>query len=261
MRTALLLCSLLTLPGGAVLAAESPWIGTWKFDAGRSHLTGQTLTISKGRGDMLHYEDGSSTSFDFGLDGKEHKTWSNRSSIWTPAGKNAWDVVSKAAGKVIGKGHHVLSEDGKTLTMTFTGTRPDGVAFHEEDVYTRVSGTNGLIGTWRATKVQGPTGPQTFVISSPADGVLHYEIPDMQASVEGRLDGTDHVITGPRVPPGTTISWESVNPTTLKYAIKINGKPDSAGVQTIAPDGRSFTDTSWNAERENEKTRSVYVKQ
>ena len=43
--------------------------------------------------------------------------------------------------------------------------------------------------------------------------------------------------------------------------IKINGKPDSIGVQTIAPDGSSFTDTNWNPGRENEKTTAVYVKQ
>lgn len=261
MRTTLLICSLLTLAGGNALAADSPWDGTWKLDPAKSHFTGQTFTYSKGPGDLLHYEDGSTASFDFGLDGKEYKTWANRTTQWTATGKNAWDTVTKADGKVVAKGHFALSDDGKTLTMNFTGTRPDGNPFHEEDVFTRESGTDGLIGTWRASKVKGPGGPQTFVISSPADGVLHYEIPDMQASAEGRADGSDHPVTGPTVPPGMTIRWEFVNPTKVKYTIKINGKPDSYGVQAIAPDGRSFTDTNWNPGRENEKTAAVYVKQ
>jgi hypothetical protein len=261
MKATWIICSLLALPAGAACAADSPWNGTWKLDPQRSHLTGQTFTYSERPGSMLHYEDGSTASFDFGLDGKEYKTWANRSTSFTPAGKNAWDVVTKANGRVLAQGHFVLSEDAKTLTMTFTGTKPDGSAFHEEDAFTRVSGTDGLIGTWRASKVKGPSGPQSFVISSPAAGVLHYDIPDMKASAEGRADGTDHPITGPDIPPGMTIGFKLVSPTKVKYTIKIDGKPDSIGVQTIAPDGGSFTDTNWNPGRENEKTTAVYVKQ
>lgn len=262
MRTTLIVCSLLALPGGAVCAADSPWNGTWKLDPQKSHLTGQTFTYSERPGGMLHYEDGSTASFDFGLDGKEYKTWANRTTAWTAAGGNAWDTVTRVDGKVRSKGHIALSGDGKTLTMTFTGTRPDGQDFREEDVSSRVSGTEGLAGTWRATRVTGPTGqPQTFVVSTPAAGVLHFEVPDMQASAEGRADGTDHPLTGPTVPPGMTISWKLLTPTKIRYVIKLNGKPDNGGVQALAADGGSFTDTNWNADREKEKTVAVYVKQ
>lgn len=261
MKPILLLCALLALPAGAAFATDSPWTGTWKLDADKSHLAGQTFTYSKGPGGLLHYEDGSTASFDFGLDGKEYKTWANRSTIWNATGKNTWERVAMADGKVLSKGHVVLSEDGKTLTVTFTGTRPDGEAFHEEDVFTRISGTEGLIGTWRTTKVTAPNGPQTFVISSPAPGILHYEIPDMRASTEGRTDGSDNVLTGSEIPPGSTISFKALSPTKISYAMKINGKLDSIGEQTVAPDGRSFSDVSWNPGRESEKTTAIYVKQ
>jgi hypothetical protein len=261
MKATWIICSLLALPAGAASAADSPWNGTWKLDAAKSQLTGQTFSYSERPGGMLHYEDGSTASFDFGLDGKEYKTWADRTTAWTAAGKNAWDTVTRAAGKVHSKGHIALSEDGKTLTMTFTGTRPDGQDFHEEDVFSRVSGAEGLIGTWRTTKVTNPTGPQTFIISSPAAGVLHYDIPDMKASAEGSTDGADHPLTGPTVPPGMTISFKRLAATKIKYTIKINGKPDSIGVQSIATDGGSFTDTNWNPGRESEKTTAVYVKQ
>jgi hypothetical protein len=261
MKTTLLLCSLLALPAGTALGADSPWNGSWKLDPAKSHFTGQTFTYSKGPGELLHYEDGSTASFDFGTDGKEYKTWGNRTTTWTPAGKNAWNRVSTADGKALSKGHVGLSEDGKTLTMTFAGSRPDGTAFDDEDVFTRVSGTDGLIGTWRASKVKGRPGPQEFVISSPSEGVLHYDIPDLKASVDGRLDGTDRPIAGPDVPPGATISLTRVSPTKIKYTMKINGKPDSYGVQTIAADRNSFTDVSWNPGHDNEKTTAVYVKQ
>jgi hypothetical protein len=261
MKTTWLFSSLLAFTSGMASAAESPWTGTWKLDAGKSQLTGQTFTYSKGPGEMLHYEDGSTASFDFGMDGKEYKSWGNRTTIWTVAGKKTWDTVAKADGKVLSKGHWALSDDAQTLTATFTGTRPDGHAFREEDVFHRTSGTDGLIGTWQTAKVTGPTGPQTFVISSPSVGVLHYDIPDMKASVELLPNGTDHAVSGPTVPPGMTIAYKSVGPMEMKYTIKIDGKPDMVGVQTIAADKSSFTDVSWNPGRESEKTTAVYVKQ
>lgn len=261
MKATWIICSLLALPAGAASAADSPWNGTWKFDQQKSHLTGQTFTYSERPGGMLHYEDGSTASFDFGLDGKEYKTLANRTTTWSAAGTNRWDRVTRIDGKVFTKGHVTLSEDGKTLTETYSGTRPDGEEFHEEDVFNRVSGTGGLAGTWRTAKVTGPTGPQTFVISSPSAGLLHYEIPDMKVSVDCSADDKDYPLTGPTVPPGATISFRRVSPTKVRYAIKINGKADMIGVQTIAADGASFTDTSWNANRESEKTTAVYVKQ
>jgi hypothetical protein len=244
---------------GAAFAAGSPWTGTWKLDAAKSHLTGQTFTYSKGPGDLLHYEDGSTASFDFGIDGKEYKAYSNRMISWTAAGTNAWDTVVKAEGKVRSKGHLELSADGKTLNTVFTGTKPDGSAFREEDTFTRVSGTDGLIGTWRTAKVVGPSGPQSFVISTPAHGVLRVEVPDMKGSVEGRTDGSDHPLMGG--PPGTTVSTKTLSPTKLRYVFKMNGKTDNMGEWAIASDGGSFTDTNWIPGRENEKTTAVYVKQ
>ena len=261
MRTTLIICSLLALPGGAVCAADSPWNGTWKLDPAKSHLTGQTFTYSERPGGMLHYEDGSTASFDFGLDGKEYKSWADHTVSWTAAGKNAWDTVTRAAGKVRSKGHVTLSEDGKTLAMSYSGTRPDGQEFHEEDLFSRVSGTDGLAGTWRTSKVTNPSGPQTFIITSPAAGVLHYEIPDLKVAVDFSADGKDYPLNGPTLPPGATIGFRRLSATKVKYTMKIDGKADSVGVQSIAADGRSFTDTNWNPGRSSEKTTSVYVKQ
>jgi hypothetical protein len=261
MKTAMILCSLLTLPAGAAFAADSPWNGTWRLDESKSQLTGGTMTFSKGAGDMLHFSDGSTASFDFAADGKERKAWANRTAIWTAPAKNTWDTVYKLDGKVLAKGHRTLSEDGKTLTETWTGTRPDGSAFHEEDVFTRVSGTEGLVGTWRASKVKGGGGPQEFVISFVAAGVVHYDVPDMKASAEGRTDGSDNALTGPTVPPGATISFKALTPTKMRYVMKIDGKIDSEGEQTLAADHRSFTDVNWTPGKEDEKTTGVYVKQ
>jgi hypothetical protein len=258
-RTTWLICSLLAIPGAEVLAADNPWVGTWTLDPGKSHLTGDTFSFSKGPGKLLHYADGS-VDYDFGIDGKDYRSLANRTVSWSTAGQNAWDAVHKIEGKVHAREHHELSADGRTLTITTAGTWPDGSTFHSESVYQRVTGTDGLVGTWRSVKATSG-GPPHFIISSPAPGVLRYELPDSQQSVEGRADGSDHPITGPTAPPGFTSAFKLVSPTKLTYVLKIDGKPIGYGVQTLAPDGRTFTDVTWNPGKESEKLTSVYLKQ
>jgi hypothetical protein len=261
MKTQLILCSLLLLSAGAVSAAESPWAGTWKLDPAKSQLGGDTFSYSKGPGALLHYSDGV-VAFDFGTDGKDYKSAYDRTTTWTQTGPNSWDSVNKHGGKVLSKVQRTLSADGKTLTIHYTGTRADGVAFDDKDVYTRISAGDGLLGTWKSVQV-GPTGgpPQTFIISSPATGVIRYEVPDMQAHAEGTADGTDHPLVGGNTPEGMTIRFKLTTPTQIKYVVKVNGKEDSEGVQTIATDGRSFTDVNWSPGKENEKQTAVYLKQ
>ena len=242
----------------AAAATDSPWAGHWKLDPAQSHFAGDTFTYSAGPHGLIHFSDGSLINYDFGLDGKEYPAAYNRKTRWTPAGKSAWDQVTTAEGHELVKSHRALSADGKTLTITFTGTQPDGKAFTEEDVYTRVSGTSGLVGKWRSTKV-AENAPPSFVISAPAPDTLHFDLPEQKASVEGAADGSDHPINGPNIPPGMTIGFKLAG-NQIHYAIKVNGKPDTYGVETLASDGQSFTDVSWVAGKENEKQTAVYVR-
>ena len=260
MKALLLVCALLAVPSGAALAADSPWNGTWTLDPGKSHLTGETFMYSKGPGDLLHYSEGSTADYDFGIDGKGYKAWADCTVTWTAAGKSAWDSVYKINDKVFRKIRRELSADGQTLRLTTSGSRPDGSTFQDESVFERVTGTDGLIGTWRSVKVAS-SGTQQFVISSPAPGVLHYDLPDSHQSVEGRADGSDHPVTGPTAPPGMTSAFKLVSPTKLTYVLKIDGKPIGYGVHTLAPDGSSFTAITWNPGKESEQSTRVYVKQ
>lgn len=261
MKATLIICSTLAL-GGTAFAANSPWDGTWKLDQAQSHFTGGTMSITKGKNGLLHHSDGSTAEYDFAPDGKERKLWANRTAVWTSPQKDTWDVLIKLDGKEHARDHMVLSDDGKTLTETWTGDKPDGSSAREQDVLTRMSGTNGLVGTWRVSKVEGEAGgPNAFIIDVPAPGRVHYQVPDMKMNVEGPSDGSDLPLIGPTAAPGMTISFKSLTPTKTRYTIKIDGKVDSMGEETLAADGRSFTDVNWNAGKENEKVTGVYVKQ
>jgi hypothetical protein len=260
MKKLLLVCCLSVVAILPALAADNPWIGTWKLDPAKSHFTGDTFTYSNAANGMMHFSDGSIVNFDFGIDGKEYKTIYDRTTTWTTAGDNAWDSVTKANGKVVSKTHRELSADGKTLTFTASGTKPDGTTFQDVSVYTRVTGTAGLVGKWRSTKVT-ISAPDAFIVSSPSPGIMHWDIPAFKETVNGKFDGSDLPITGPEVPPGLTIAVTPSSPTKHSYTVKVKGKPDSYGVQTLAADGKSFTDVSWSPGKEAEKSTALFVKQ
>ena len=260
MKKLLLACVMLVLPSLAALAAENPWVGTWKLDPSKSHLVGDTFDYSKAKNGLIHYSDGSTASFDFGVDGKEYKSWGNHSVIWTPAGPNTWNTVVKQDGAVIYSMRRELSADGKILTLTMTGNRPDGTPANDVSVYNRVGGGEGLIGKWRSSKVEIPA-PTAYVISSPSPGVMRFEAPSYKFTFEGKTDGTDLTVKGPTVPPGYTVSITAPSPKTLAYVFKMNGKPDSYNNDTLAADGKSFSSVAWVPGKKSEKATMVFNKQ
>jgi len=258
MKQILLVISLLALPMMAAFAADSPWVGTWKFDPAKSNITGDTFTISKTKSGLYHFSDGSTVKFDFGVDGKEYKSAYNHTTIWTKAGENAWDSVTKADGKELWKIHRKLSADGKMQELTISGTKPDGSSYSDKVEYTRVTGTGGLVGKWQSTKAD-VSSPDSWVISATAEG-MRWESPGQKQVVAGKA-GVDLPVTGPTTPPNMTFNYKLKSPKQLSYVVKFNGKPDTYGVQTLAADGRSYKDVSWNPGKENEKSTSVFIKQ
>jgi len=241
-------------------AAENPWVGNWKLDMSKSHFTGDTFTYSRAANGMMHFSDGSIESYDFKVDGKPYHSWGNRTATWTADGDNAWSQVVEADGKTLATIHRSLSADGKTLSNTYTGTKPDGTSFNDTATYVRVSGTKGLEGKWRSTKVS-ISAPDNFVISEPSPGTMRWELPSEKASVEGKADGSDLTINGPTLPPGMTIAFKPEGRHKFSYVQKLNGKVQGYGTQTLAADGKSYTDVSWSPGKASEKQTAFYVKQ
>jgi hypothetical protein len=260
MRKFLLAVALLAVPVLSAAAASNPWIGTWKLDPAKSQFTGDTFTYSKAANGLLHFSDGSTESFDFGTDGKEYQSTLGRTEAWTAASASAWDTVVTFKGTVLDKAHYQLSSDSKTLTITSTGTKPDGSSFADESVYARVSGSSGFVGKWRSIKVK-ISSPSNFVMAASTPDSINWVIPDYKESAAGKADGSDLPVTGPTAPAGLTIAVKLNSAIKHSYIAKINGKPVGYAVQTLAKDGTSFTEIDWSPGKESEKTTSVYVKQ
>ena len=259
MRKLILAAALCTLTSLPALAADSPWAGTWKLDPARSHFTGETFTYSRSANGMMHYSNGSSENYDFAPDGKDYPTGFDGVVAVTGKGPTAWQEVFKRNGATLSTGEFSLSPDEKTLSATFTGTKPDGTTFNNEETYTRVSGTKGPEGKWKSTKVN-ISAPGSWIISFPSADTIKWDIPDYKETVEGKTDGSDLPISGPTAPKNMTLAVKLTGKK-ISYTVKHEGKPIGRGNVTLSADGKAATDVSWNEGKLNEKTSAVFEKQ
>ena len=140
----------LCLAGGAISLADSPLMGTWKLNEGKSKLV-----KSMGKNNTVLYESAGRTvkiTVD-GVDAKGHAThneWAGRfdgkdypvkgdPNIDTRSYKKVTDhildMANKKDGKVMTTGQVVVSDDGKSRTVTVTGVDPNGKKFNLKAVY------------------------------------------------------------------------------------------------------------------------------
>lgn len=254
---ALLVAGWTTLP---VFADNNPWVGTWKLDKAKSHLAGQTFTYSKGANGLDHFSDGA-TEYDFTANGIDYPIMGGMTESWTSTGANTWTVTDKLNGKVVTTSTVELSKDCKTMKSTTTGTRPDGSSMNDESTYMKVKPSDGCLeGTWKSVKVS-TSAPGMWIVSQTSPDEWKWEVPDWKETITGKPDGSDLAVTGPAVASGMTVAIKQDGPRKITYTVKENGKTLGEGEQTLAANGKSFTDQSWVPGKENEKQTSVYDKQ
>ncbi len=129
---------------GALLAQDSPFIGTWKLNVAKSKFSGisapksETRTIvAEGSGEKITYEgiaaDGSPIAYSFttNLDGKDvpisgpHPLGSDTIAA-TRVDANTITSTSKKTGKAIFTTKTIVSKDGKVSTQTTKGVNGEG---------------------------------------------------------------------------------------------------------------------------------------
>ncbi len=245
----------------SVHASENLWVGTWTLDPARSHLIGSSFTYSQTADGMYHYSEGpKSTYTSFRMDGREYSTGGTSTSTWTVAGDNAWDTVHKTNGVVTGRIHRQLSADGTFFYMTAEGMQPDGVTYHDSLTYKRLTAGEGLLGRWVSTKVDSSVADTIVVLAAPRS-LYRWEVPAYKVAIEAKLDGSDTAITGPLVSPGRTVALKQLNSHRILYTYKLNGTVESVEIQTLAGDGKTFTDVSWTPGKRSERSTALYVRQ
>jgi hypothetical protein len=144
----------LVVASAASAQTTEPIVGTWKLDLARSTYKpgpapkSSILTIEPaGKGIKVAVDavnaDGSPLKWGFTTlrDGKEEAPVTGNSMFdvmtSTRESATAGTNVYKKAGKVVMTTKAAISADGKTMTLTSTGTDPKGQAIHNVATYTK----------------------------------------------------------------------------------------------------------------------------
>jgi hypothetical protein len=241
-----------------VLAAQGlPHEGKWKMNPAKSDFGQTTITYAqRPSGEMQATVAGQ--TYTFRIDGKDYPAIFGSEAAWTSLGPTSWQTVWKLKGKALYTDTLTLSPDGKTLTVSSKGTKPDGEPLDDTLVSERVSGGPGLSGTWKTKNVKS-SSPSVLEFVSSGDGLM-FRVVDMQLSCDAKLDGKDHACSGPTLAPGWTVMVAKQDARTLDMTIKNNGKILFKSSYTVSADGKTLTEHG-TVVGTNEKTTVVYDRQ
>lgn len=223
------------------LAADNSFAGKWKFNPGKSQLSGLTYKVEDAGNNQYKFAFGD----DFetvSLDGKPHTTKYGNTWSLMKTGPNAWHWVIKRDGKTVSDAMWTISEDGATSVYTNTDTRADGSTSHDETKLKRTAGTAGLVGTWESTEIKVGTPAALEMAVWETDG-YSMKRPAYKEETDFKLDGKDYMPKGPRVAKGTTVSGKKIDDRTMELTYKLNGKTIETDRWQVSADGKTLNAT------------------
>ncbi len=150
MRTLLgnLLVGVMITSVGMFGADSNNFIGTWKLNVEKSKFDpgpmpkSLTMTIEASDGGVKNSSTGEqgdgtpiNSSYTAKYDGKDYPVTGDTTIAMKEVNANTHTYTQKRGGKVSGTGRGVISNGGKTMTLTLTGTNAEGKKFHNVTVY------------------------------------------------------------------------------------------------------------------------------
>ena len=225
------------------LQATNPFVGKWKIDQAKSHVTGAADSVKSLGPNTWEFQYGN-FSWTVKADGTDQPTPFGTTTLKV-LNPTTWQFTDKTDGKPTGTETWALSPDDKTMTRTFIGKKEDGEQFSSVVTVKRTAGTAGFEGTWEITAVQmpfteidiEPNGDDGITLHVPADGTT-YSL---------NFDGKDYPEQGPRIPAGTTVSAKFTGARTAQATTKLNGKVFDNEDWEVSADGMTFTYTEHDA--------------
>jgi len=237
---------------------DLPHIGRWKLNPAKSDISGLTLMFAvTAAGTIERSVNGgpfSATTFD----GKDVPIHSGYTSASRQVDDHTWLSTTKLNGAVISTERLQVSRDNRTLVVTSTGTQPDGKSFTSHLTYTRIAGTTGLVGTWRATAVSEGGPVIEFVRRG---GGVTLIIHATNATCEANLDGSDYPLTGPTMPAGATLSLTQTAARFLTLLQKQDGRVVARSAMTVSADGKTLTESVFESDGTTPRMTKVYDRQ
>jgi hypothetical protein len=229
--------SALLVTASVALAADTPFVGTWKVNRDKSKLVGDTVKFAPA-GALVRFT-ASGDSYEFKPDGSETKTRFG-AALWKKIDDNTWEETDMVKGRLDAKITWTLSDDGKTLTQHVTGDKPAGGTFDDTYSYVRIAGTKGFMGTWKDKEFKSSSSPSMLMLSDVENGLV-VEEPDFKLKATGHFDGNPGDVEGPSIPEGASFTLVKAGARSFKMTRTQNGKAFDVSTWTVSPDGKTMT--------------------
>jgi hypothetical protein len=226
---------------GTLWAVSDPFTGKWKLDPSRSRLTDQMKVKAVGPNKYALIFSGDNVETVI-ADGTDQPALFGTTLSLTVEAPDSWKVVRKTNGRTEIIGVWKLSEDGNTLTDSFTGYHANGSSSNLHYVYKRTEGTSGFPGTWESITEQVNSTFEIEIQPWQSDG-LSFIYPASEITKSMNFDGKDYPGSGPNVPLGYTSSAHRVDEHTLQMTDKMNGKLMDTERIELSPDHKTLTMT------------------
>jgi hypothetical protein len=222
----------------------------------KSNFQGPVFTISISSDGEYRF-DGGTLNFSFRCDGKDIPTAKNRTRVCVKSSAAVLDLTQKEDGAATSMVHWEILDKSKIFVSTATAFSPSGPVITGQIVAMRMSGSDGFAGQWRDTTYLRQHADLTLSLDNQA---LHIDYPNAGQRVDAPLNGADTMMQGPHAPAGVTYSARLAGAREISVLTKHNGKALTQEPLTLSSDGRVLTESWWNPDRPNDKSRLVYEK-
>ena len=236
-----LLFLLLLVP--ALAWAQSPFDGTWKVDLSKAKFPKkpEEYLLKDGMYECKTCKPPIKIKADGQMQTVSGHPYMDTMMVKVVDDKHMEAATSKG-GKDVGKESDAVSDDGNTMTVTWTYYgNPAGGPVNGVDTWTRVgkapAGANAISGSWRQEKGDVATADALIFTYKTGGDSLSMTTPTGQ-SYNAKLDGQDVPFVGD---PGTTsVSLKRVGDA-IEETDRRDGKEISVSKMTVSPDGKTMT--------------------
>ena len=237
-----------------VAAADPAYVGKWKFNATKSSLAGDTVTIENSSGGAWHFNS-QGFAYSFKLDGKPNPMPDGGTTAWTATSTTVWDVTNKMKDKVTTTYH--LALNGDVLSVSGKSMKPEGGSMDFSSTYKRVSGGPGFAGKWRSAEVKAPA-TTLEIAPSGANGVTMRD--DAGPICNAQFDGKDSPALGRMAGSSYTYALKKL-PNSFEMTTKVAGKPLYVEVYAVSADGKMLTISGTPSDAKDEPYKVVFDRQ
>jgi hypothetical protein len=226
-------------------AADEPFIGKWRLDLSKSKLADQMTIAPAGANRYTLTFAGVGDTETLVADGTDQPGVLGSTISITIEAPNNWKIVRKQGGHTLLTANWKLSDDGKTLTDTFTGNQPDGSTSRVDLVYKRAENSasnSGIPGTWETTEEKMDTAYELEIRPYESDG-LTFQVSGGVPATNVKFDGKDYppATAGPSA--GNTTSARRLGDRSIELTKKLKGKIIETREITVSPDRKTLTMT------------------